>query len=228
MGKIVKAIFNAFRTIKEFVEGNPVLKFLLGQIDKIIPKIEIEVESKDIKDLKKDLNDIDETTDKLSEKFKKIGEDIESGIVSNLADAVEGTKTLAQAAVSVLNDLKRKLIEVAIQQAVSGIGGKIGGFLGKVFGGGKAAGGPVAANKNFIVGEKGPEILSMGSSRGFITPNNQIGGGVTNIVTVNVDASGSSVEGNDGQANEFGNILASAIQAELINQKRAGGLLSNA
>ena len=228
VGKIVKAIFNAFRTIKEFVEGNPVLKFLLGQIDKIIPKIEIEVESKDIKDLKKDLNDIDETTDKLSEKFKKIGEDIESGIVSNLADAVEGTKTLAQAAVSVLNDLKRKLIEVAIQQAVSGIGGKIGGFLGKVFGGGKAAGGPVAANKNFIVGEKGPEILSMGSSRGFITPNNQIGGGVTNIVTVNVDASGSSVEGNDGQANEFGNILASAIQAELINQKRAGGLLSNA
>jgi len=185
----------------------------------------------DNKKLQESVNKIKEqekAAEKLKEKYKEIGQSVEDGIVSNLADAVEGTKTLAQAAVSVLNDLKRKLIEVAIQQAVSGIGGKIGGFLGKVFGGGKAAGGPVAANKNFIVGEKGPEILSMGSSRGFITPNNQIGGEVTNIVTVNVDASGSSVEGNDGQANEFGNVLAAAIQAELINQKRAGGLLSNA
>ncbi len=52
-------------------------------------------------------------------------------------------------------------------------------------------------------------------------------GGSTNIV-VNVDASGSSVEGDSGQANEFGNVLAQAIQAELIAQKRAGGLLSNA
>jgi len=60
---------------------------------------------------------------------------------------------------------------------------------------------------------------------GTIVPNNAMGGS-TNIV-INVDASGSSVEGDEGQANNLGNALATAIQAELINQKRAGGLLSN-
>jgi len=51
------------------------------------------------------------------------------------------------------------------------------------------------------------------------------GGGSTNIV-VNVDASGTSVEGNDAEANQFGQQLAAAIQGEIINQQRSGGLLA--
>ena len=51
------------------------------------------------------------------------------------------------------------------------------------------------------------------------------GGGTTNIV-INVDASGTSVEGNNSDANQFGEQLASAIQAEILNQKRSGGLLA--
>ena len=88
----------------------------------------------------------------------------------------------------------------------------------------RADGGPVMRGGSYIVGERGPEMFSPGVS-GMITPNHELGGS-TNIV-VNVDASGSSVEGNDIQANQFGNVLAAAIQAELINQKRSGGLLSN-
>ena len=49
-------------------------------------------------------------------------------------------------------------------------------------------------------------------------------GGATNIV-VNVDASGSSVQGDDNQGNQLGRVLAGAIQNELIVQKRPGGLL---
>ena len=56
-----------------------------------------------------------------------------------------GTQTLAQAAIGVLNNLKRKLVEVAMQRAVSGIGNKIGGFLGGIFGGG--GGGGLFGNK---------------------------------------------------------------------------------
>ena len=188
--------------------------------------IELQKKNKLLKEGVTELEKQEEAASKLKEKFMEIGKGVEDGIVSNLADAVEGTKTLAQAAVSVLNDLKRKLIEVAIQQAVSGIGGKIGGFLGKVFGGGKAAGGPVAANKSFVVGEKGPEILTMGSSRGFITPNNQLGGSTTNIVNVSVDASGSTVSGNTPDAQQLGNLIGAAIQERLIKEKRSGGLLS--
>ena len=51
------------------------------------------------------------------------------------------------------------------------------------------------------------------------------GGGIGNIV-VNVDASGSSVEGNEQGGREFGQIIAAAIQSELIKQKRPGGLLA--
>jgi len=168
-----------------------------------------------------------EATEKLKEKFMEIGKGIEDGIVSNLTDAVMGTKTLAQAAVSVLNDLKRSLVEVAIQRAVSGLGDRVGGFLGDVFKnlGKRANGGPVSAGGAFLVGEKGPEILQMGSRGGNVIPNKDIGG-TTNIVNVSVDASGSAVSGNNQDAQALGNVIAVAIRSELIKEKRAGGLLS--
>ena len=158
----------------------------------------------------------------------KIGEDIERGIVSNLTDAVMWTKSLAEAATNVLNNLKRKLVELAIQKAVSGIGGKIGGFLGKIFTG-KERGGRVSAGGAFVVGERGPEILQMGSKGGNIIPNSAIGKGggtTTNLVTVNVDASGSTVSGNTADANQLGQVIGAAVQAQLIKEKRAGGLLT--
>jgi len=159
--------------------------------------------------------------------FADIGEGIEQSIVSNLTSAVEGTKTLGEAAVGVLNQLKRKLIEVAIQQAVSGIGGRIGGFLGNIFGGKKEMGGPVSAGGAYLVGERGPEILQMGSKGGTIIPNNQLGGGgVTNVVTVNVDAKGSSVAGDGSGADQLGQLIGGIVQQTLVREQRAGGLLN--
>ena len=52
------------------------------------------------------------------------------------------------------------------------------------------------------------------------------GGGVSNV-TVNVDASGSSVEGDNDGAEQLGLAISQAIQAELLEQKRPGGLLYN-
>ena len=79
-----------------------------------------------------------------------------------------------------------------------------------------------------LMGEAGAEaILPLKRGRSGNLGVESSGSGSTNIV-VNVDASGSSVEGDSAQANEFGNVLAAAIQAELINQQRAGGILSNA
>tara|TARA_B100001093_G_scaffold142651_1_gene135101 strand:- start:10301 stop:12562 length:2262 start_codon:yes stop_codon:yes gene_type:complete len=51
------------------------------------------------------------------------------------------------------------------------------------------------------------------------------GGGSTNVV-VNVDASGSSVEGDDQSAKQLGQIIAAAVQSEIVNQQMSGGLLS--
>lgn len=167
-----------------------------------------------------------EKAEELKQKYMEIGKSVEEGIVSNLTDAVMGTKTLAQAAISVLDNLKRKLIEVAIQRAVAGIGGKVGGFLNSILGK-RASGGPVSAGGAYVVGERGPEILQMGSKGGNIIPNNAMaGGGVTNVVTVNVDAKGSSVAGNGSGADALGQLIGGIVQQTLVKEQRAGGLLN--
>ena len=43
---------------------------------------------------------------------------------------------------------------------------------------------------------------------------------------VNVDASGSSVQGDDQSATALGELIGAAVQAEIVNQKMDGGLLS--
>jgi len=49
----------------------------------------------------------------------------------------------------------------------------------------RAMGGPVARGASYIVGERGPELVTMGGN-GFVTPNNRLGGlgGMTVIVNV--------------------------------------------
>ena len=176
-----------------------------------------------------------EEAEKLQETFKKIGESVRDDLVNNLTDAITGAKSFGDAMRNVLGNLQQQLIKLALNKAISGIGNALsggkgfGGFLGGLFGK-KEMGGRVQAGGAYVVGERGPELLQMGSKGGTVIPNSQIGGGtsVTNVVTINVDASGTEVQGNDGQANQFGKVLAAAIQTELANQKRAGGLLSNA
>jgi len=87
----------------------------------------------------------------------------------------------------------------------------------------KALGGPVSRNQPYLVGERGPEMFVPGA-QGNIVPNNAMGGGAS--VTVNVDASGSSVEGDGNQAAQLGKAIGIAVQQELIKQKRPGGLLT--
>ena len=81
------------------------------------------------------------------------------------------------------------------------------------------------ANGMGLMGEAGPEAI-MPLKRGA---NGKLGvqssGGVGNIV-VNVDASGSSVEGDTARSQAFGRALAAAIQSEMIKQRRPGGLLT--
>ena len=49
---------------------------------------------------------------------------------------------------------------------------------------GRAAGGPVSAGGTYLVGERGPELLTMGARSGYVTPNHALGGGT---VTINVN-----------------------------------------
>ena len=61
----------------------------------------------------------------------------------------------------------------------------IGSVIDKIFGGGKAAGGPVNAGTTYLVGERGPELFTPSGS-GSIIPNHKLGGGGGSVnITVN-------------------------------------------
>ena len=139
------------------------------------------------------------------------------------------------------NSIIADMARIAIQQSITR---PLGNFLGGLFGNANgnafvdgqvqkyAYGGIVnkptlfpMANGMGLMGEAGAEAI-LPLRRGS---NGKLGvesssGGIGNIV-VNVDASGSSVEGDETEGRALGLALSSAIEAELIKQKRPGGLL---
>ena len=85
---------------------------------------------------------------------------------------------------------------------------------------------PMANGGIGLMGEAGAEaIMPLKRGRDGKLGVASQGGGIGNI-SVNVNASGSSVEGDSNQAAQLGKMLGMAVQAELIRQKRPGGLLS--
>ena len=77
-----------------------------------------------------------------------------------------------------------------------------------------------------LMGEAGPEgILPLKRGKDGKLGVIAQGGGSTNVV-VNVDASGTSVQGNEPQANALGELIGTMIQSTLIEESRAGGLLN--
>ena len=180
--------------------------------------------------------------------YSDIGMTIKSGVVDSIKGAIDGTKSLGEVAANVLSNIANKLLDIAVNMALFGAisgTGSGGGLFGGLFGGGKGGGGlgSVASNMNkyaplsefaaggtppvgrpSLVGERGPELFMPGV-RGSIIPNDAMGGGSTSVV-VNVDASGSSVQGDQAQGRQLGVAISAAVQAELVKQQRPGGLLA--
>ena len=147
--------------------------------------------------------------------YKGIASTVQSGLVDAIDGAITGTMTLGEVASSVFGSIRRQLIDFGATSLLRSIPG-IGGFF--------ADGGVTKPNKSYIVGERGPELFTPGVT-GRVTPNHEMGGGSTNVV-VNVDASGSSVQGSEDRGRELGRLISVAVQSELIQQKRPGGLLA--
>ena len=167
------------------------------------------------------------------------------GIVKGSMTAQEALRNLFMRTADAFLDMAAQLIAKQIQMRILGIGlnffgGGLGGSGGGQFldsnavplvdpltGVGTAAnGGPIPGRKPTLVGERGPELF-MPNTGGTVIPNHDLGGlgGTTNIV-VNVDASGSNVEGDEDEGRALGLALSAAIETELIKQKRPGGLLA--
>lgn len=143
--------------------------------------------------------------------YEQIGSAIKNGIVDGIMSAIDGTKSLSES----LSGVLRQLASMFLQVGVSSLGQslKIPGF---------ANGGNPPVGRPSLVGERGPELF-VPRTAGTIVPNHALGG--ANIV-VNVDASGSQAQGSEPNAKALGAAIGAAVQAELIKQKRPGGLLS--
>ena len=190
----------------------------------------------------------------LSDEFKDMASTINNEILSGIQGMIDGTKTLGEVASSMLRQIANQMLQTAVMgpKGSGGIAGMIFGALGIGGGGGPsgfapkmafdfknapnlfenpidtsfltfANGGRPPVGKPSIVGERGPELFVPRSS-GTIVPNNAMGGS-TNVV-VNVDAKGTAAQGNDANADQLGRVIGAAVQAELIKQKRPGGLLT--
>jgi hypothetical protein len=170
------------------------------------------------------------------------------GMADQLTDFVTtGKANFRDFAASVLKDISRMIIKYAIFNAVRGIlnafnpeaaaaplveaaNGRVFAQNGiQPFARGGIVNGPTLfpfAKGIGLMGEAGPEaIMPLRRGRDGKLGVAGGGGGTTNVV-VNVDASGSSVEGDQQQAKALGNAISAAVQSELVKQKRPGGLLA--
>ena len=163
---------------------------------------------------------------------------------------IKGTMSVADAFRSMFMRIADHFLDMAAQMMAAQISRGFLGLFGNAFGGVASNAAPFitdnvfntgfdtsligAGAKNFanggrppvgtpsIVGERGPELF-VPDRAGTIIPNHAMGS--TNVI-VNVDASGTNVEGDEQQGRELGRLISVAVQSELVQQKRPGGLLA--
>ena len=178
----------------------------------------------------------------------ELSKEIGSAFSQSFKGIIKGTMSVGDAFRNMFMRIADHFLDMAAQMAAASISKGFMGFLGNIFGGlggglpssqvlGQRAsamtgipmdlpagsfanGGYAQRNKSYLVGERGPELFTPGAAGGQVSPM-----GSTNIV-VNVDASGSSVQGDEDQGRELGRLISVAVQSEIIQQQRPGGLLA--
>jgi len=176
-------------------------------------KEEIPLFKEEIRDYQEDLGKFSlEATkefDLIDTAFGDMKDSIISGFVTMSSSGKASFKDMAR---SMIQDIQSIITRTLLMKAIAGIGSAISGYFapagtpvstggsGVGFGsygeagflsGARANGGAVQANKSYLVGERGAEILTMGSSNGYVHSNEKSFGGGGSMV-VNIDARGAS------------------------------------
>ncbi|MDP2026452.1 hypothetical protein [Sulfuriferula sp.] len=175
-------------------------------------------------------------SDLVAQKFQTIFTDSFS---TAFTDFIMGTKSAGDAFKSFAQSVIQQIIKIEAQKLATSLfsdsGGSSGGggwgaafssIVGSLF---KADGGPVNANRPYIVGERGPEMF-LPSVSGSIVPNHALGASGGNSsgdvsITVNVSDSGQQSAGSGNNA-ELGRRIAGVVKGIIIDERRPGGLLA--
>jgi lambda family phage tail tape measure protein len=199
------------------------------------------------------LKDIGTLSENISNVAQSAFRGLEDAIVSL---TMTGKFSFKDFALSIIEDLTRMVTRMLIiapilqfiQSLIPGGGPNLSGAgalsSGKLFSGGIFANGgimtgdgPVPLRKYAAGGiANSPQLAMFGEGSmpeayvplpdGRRIPVAMQGGGGGTTVNVSVDAKGTSVQGNGGQSEQLGRAISQAVQAELVRQKRPGGLLA--
>jgi len=186
-----------------------------------------------------ELNRIDEAQARINKKTSettKLLQQIGQNVISSIGDAFESLFTKAQSLRDIFADLLRQtarlILNFGLQAGAKALFPSLFAMGGVMTSRGplplrRYAGGGIANSPQLAMFGEGstPEAyVPLPDGRSIPVKIKGNGGDVGNIV-VNVDAAGTQVQGDAPNANKLGEALGAAVRAELIRQKRPGGLL---
>ena len=170
---------------------------------------------------------LNESTNKYKITLDQVKDTLANQMTSAIEGLIDGTKSLGESLSGLLKTFGSMFLRAGM-----------GSLVGQIFPSAKgnvfaqngivpyAKGGYIGRPTLSLMGEAGPEaVLPLRRGRGGRLGVETSGGGVGSVV-VNVDATGSNVQGNEPDASQLGKVIGQAVQAELIKQKRPGGILS--
>ena len=168
---------------------------------------------------------IGQMKDSLNMGVEKMFQDLATGAAS-LKDAL---KSLFH---SILLDLAKILAKQAAVRAMGAVFGlQDGGIIGLANGGviPRYSGGGIATEPTYLVGEGQHNEAVVPLPNGKSIPVDMKGAGGTSNITVNVSASGGQTTTSAGageKERKLGQMVAAAVQAEILEQQRPGNILS--
>lgn len=156
---------------------------------------------------------LDLVADKTKE-AKTFADELGLSFASAFEDAVVGGRSFSEVLKGLADDILRILVRKQVTEPLANALGGIdfGSIFGSFFGGARANGGPVSGGKTYLVGERGPELFTPGSS-GNITPNGAMGGVTVNVI--NQGGAGLAVQGQSQRPNADGGITVDVIVGQV-------------
>ena len=188
---------------------------------------------------KKEMSDTAENQKKIKKELsdtevlaKSVVETFASGMADAFMSMFEQAKSLRDILSDVLKQTARLFLEFGLRAGMKSLFPSL-----FAAGGVMTSNGPIALKRYARGGvANSPQLAMFGEGStpeayvplpdGRSIPVKMKGGNGAGNVVVNVDAKGTSVQGNQPNAAALGRAIGAAVQAELIKQKRPGGLLS--
>ena len=155
--------------------------------------------------------------------MEQVGDAVSKSFGDAFGDIIKGTADAKDAFKSMAASIVNSLIDILIvEQMVQSIAGA---FKPKGVDGEAAMGGPMTRGQTFLVGEKGPELFTAGTS-GRIIPNNQMQGGTTVVQNINISTGVSQTV--RAEIAQLMPQIANSAKAAVLDAKQRGGSFSKA